>query len=626
MSVSSNRITASSSRGFTILEIMVTIGILVLIAAGVSTIFSSVAETVNRGRRVAELNRYAAQFERVMRADFESMTRDGFLVIAHQTAPGFDPTSNQYDVQLSPSDASDPDENGRPGRSRRVDEIMFFSRAQYETARRAISPGMIAKSAEAAIYYGHGQKRRPDLITNLDPSLGSQQANLFFNPFVNDNNARKNITGSDFNQAGLGTPSTDGGLNPNQYASDWALLRQVTLLANPQTSGQELPDKLFGVERINEDRQWLEDSDRQVALQPASRSIFNSLTQSGYSSPTTGYILPKWFGDRNIGGAFSSSTADPALRASGLVDIATDDLASIRTILYGLSGSTDIGMNDPSDYWPKNNLDTVQEPMDQSYEDFSEVFWEDSITSPSPADARKISFPTSGVIPPEFLNVRKWMLDAMPSIWDVEPSDPIQLARVRYEDIPTRLLFEEDAFDDSDNGDRLKTYAEANQEMLGSSVFIPQCTEFIVEWSFGYIDATITDPLHPRYKKLRWHGLERWIDANNDGIIDDSGNGFTEGEDQKVADYYNLRPPQPAISGFDRGPLPELIVGHVALLGGFGTPPTTEIAAFGYPDSAGNDWPWPKFVRVTVSIADPLDNTIEHTFQMVFDIPDASNN
>jgi|TARA_R110002073_G_scaffold104622_3_gene236340 prepilin-type N-terminal cleavage/methylation domain-containing protein len=613
------------ARGFTILEVMVTIGILVLIAAGVSSIFSSVAETVNRGRRVAELNRYAAQFERVMRVDFENMTRDGFLIIAHQTAPGINPSSGQHDVQLTPSDASDPDQNGRPGRSRRVDEIMFFSRGQYETSRRAISPGMIAKSTEAAIYYGHGQKRRPDFDASLNTSLNSHQSNLFFNPFVNDNNIRGNASGGQ-NQAGLGTPSTDGGFNPNQYASDWALLRQVTLLANPQSSGQELPDQLFGIERINADRQWLEDSDRQVALQPASRSIFNSLTESGYSTPTTGYVLPKWFGDRNIGGAVNASRADPSLRASGLVDIATDDLASIRTILYGLSGSSDTSMDDPTDYWSRSNPQQIQDPMDLSYEDFAEAFWEDTITSPNPTDARNVVLPVSGTITPEYLNVRKWMLDAMPSLWDVGPTEPIQLSRVRYEDIPTRLLYAEDEFDDSDNGDRLKTYAEANQEMLGSSVFIPQCTEFIVEWSFGYIDATITDPFHPRYKKLRWHGLERWIDANNDGIIDDSGSGFDEGEDQKVADYYNLRPNQPAIPDFDRGPRPELIVGHIATVGGFGPPPTTEIAAFGYPDASGNDWPWPKFVRVTISIADPLDNTIEETFQMVFDIPEASNN
>ena len=51
-----------------------------------------------------------------------------------------------------------------------------------------------------------------------------------------------------------------------------------------------------------------------------------------------------------------------------------------------------------------------------------------------------------------------------------------------------------------------------------------------------------------------------------------------------------------------------------------------EIAAFGYPDQFNNDWPWPKYIRITMSIADPLDQNIEETFQMVFELPDASVN
>jgi hypothetical protein len=190
--------------------------------------------------------------------------------------------------------------------------------------------------------------------------------------------------------------------------------------------------------------------------------------------------------------------------------------------------------------------------------------------------------------------------------------------------VPAQLIYDDADFAAGNNGDRARIYAEANQEMLGSSVFVPRCTEFIVEWSFGHTDYTITNPTDPRYKRVLWYGLDRWIDSNQNGVIQPAGLGLTAGQDQRVATYYGRRPDPGGIPNFDRGPSPELILGHPATIPGFGTPPEIEIATFAYPDLEGNDWPWPKFIRVTISLADPLDPTIERTFQMVFDIPDAS--
>ena len=43
-------------------------------------------------------------------------------------------------------------------------------------------------------------------------------------------------------------------------------------------------------------------------------------------------------------------------------------------------------------------------------------------------------------------------------------------------------------------------------------------------------------------------------------------------------------------------------------------------------DGDGNaiedEWPWPKLVRITMSFADPIDQTIEETFQFIIEIPD----
>ena len=309
-------------KGFTIVEMMVTIGILVLVTAGVATIFNTLGDTVAKGRKLSELNQFAARLERVMREDFEGMTRDGFLVIVNKNA------NEGNDVQLFRGEKTDIDNalfggfSSNPGRIRRSDEIMFFRTGEFETARKAIAPNMIARSHEAAIYYGHGQKRPPEL-TNANAST-----NLFFNPQPWDSNYT-NPAGIDA-RVGVNNP---GQINPNEFASDWALLRHVTLLVNPRGPGQFVPAELFGLDRNNfggTDRSYLEDSPRQYALQPAARSIFTSLSGSDSGENH------RWLYDLSTDG-------DPdqaSFRTSGLVDIVSEDLTTIRSMVQSLPVST----------------------------------------------------------------------------------------------------------------------------------------------------------------------------------------------------------------------------------------------------------------------------------------------
>jgi hypothetical protein len=37
-------------------------------------------------------------------------------------------------------------------------------------------------------------------------------------------------------------------------------------------------------------------------------------------------------------------------------------------------------------------------------------------------------------------------------------------------------------------------------------------------------------------------------------------------------------------------------------------------------------WPWPRLIRVTITLADPIDPTIETSFQFVFNTPRSRNN
>ncbi len=561
------------------IEMMVTIGVLVLVAVGVSTIFTSIGDTVDRGRKISELNRFASQIERVMREDFEHMTRDGFLVIANQYAT--DQTGTTLNVQVSNADPTP--------RPRRVDQIMFFARDQFTSARRPLVSGMTASSSEAAIWYGHGQKRPAALGTgNIDTPVSDVY--LFFNPATYDHNIPSSM------DASLGLNALGGG-NPNRFAKDWSLLRHVTLLVSPQNAGRVLPQNVYGLDRRNPaQRPFLEDSERQIALQPVARSIFGGLRGTDLSRFAVDPNPPLALSD-----PFINSPADqsvPRRRASGVVDLAVGDLAMVRSIVTSLSSRVHGGSGLGAD--PRLLFgDGVR-----TYDNFARQYFDPTNTTVDPS-----------VVSTNRRRIREWMINALPGEWDLAGGSPIELSRVRYEDVPTRIVYDEGQFANTDAGRLEQAIAESNQEMLGSSVFLPRCTEFIVEWSFGYINENITVAGDPDFKQMIWYGLDRQVDSNSNGVID-TGDKFT-------AAVYNR--------SFGRvtspiGPEELLIVGHPAGVLPAGNAP--EVACFGYFDPKGtadvsNDeiWIWPKFIRVTMSIADPTDPTIEETYQVVFEVP-----
>ncbi len=617
------------ARGFTVVEMLVVIGILVVVAVGVATIFGSVGETVARGRKLSELNQFAARIERVMREDFERMTRDGYLVIINKNA------NFGRDVQLYRGEQTNIDANlfggfsGEPGRIRRSDEIMFFARGDFETGRRAVAANMRASSNEAAIYYGHGQKRAPDL-NNI-----SGNNNYFFNPQPWDNNF------SDAVDTRLGV-ETVGRVNPNEFARDWSLLRQVTLLASPQGLGQQVPDEIFGIS--SDDpllRPLLLDSPRQIALQPAARSIFKSLSGSNRFD-ASGERINRSLYDRTLAGGAQSADFYPLnLRTSGIVDIVTQDLATMRNELQSIAVAT---TQSPSFYMDSADaffsLPTLNPPNgDRTRDFFEQRFYRTPGLAPRPGDYYQLNLgrQTAGGAwsignTAQQRNIRQWMIDGLPSAWNLNHTRPNLLASdflggVRYEDIPTRILFNESDFPISDNGTIERVFAEANQEMLGASVFVPRCTEFVVEWSYGFVDNSITDPSNPNFKRMIWYGLDRFIDSDNDGQLDQS--------DQRAAQIY--RPRNSTTAGTDptvtpavnrvQGAASELIVGRPTILG-ITSPDLVEAACFGFAtipaasQPAGAYWPWPKLVRITMSLGDPNDRDVEETYQVIFELPE----
>ncbi len=548
---------------FTLLELLVAIAIIALLAAGIATIFASVGDTVSAGKRISVINKYAALMEGVIRDDLEHLTRDGFLVIRHEYANDAGGVTGQpLDVPLY---RGDPDP-----RPRRIDELMFFARGDFASIRRPMVPGITARSNEARIYYGIGQRAEEDLSSlaigsYLYPSLGDDNIDI---------DTRVGVE-----------PTTAGSENPNRFASDWTLLRHVTLLASPPAGEPRITtqDVYDIVPTTDSARRRLRDQEWQIGLQPAAQSVFRArlehqvTVQQGTSvqiinTPRSNQMIRE--ADHEVWPRFSS----------GLIDIATDSLAEIRSVVTSAGVTPFAAEGAPTYFLPSGAFD----PRNVASYDV----------------------------------MRKWMLNALPSELSDGITDAIHphtLARMRYEDTPPLLGIPDSAV----GSERERAYREADQEMLAASAFIPRCTEFIVEWSFGWTNNNSGDL---REGQLIWFGLDRAEDdVNNDGDMDDPID--------RVAMYFNPSAPElrqlPGGAGqrdqTELNRISQLVLGRPG--GAIPANLVAQEAVFGYFDP-GNPadltddqaWPWPTMLRITMSFADPTDPSVETTTQFVVDL------
>ena len=152
----SSRISSAHAepRGFTLTELLIAVGVLVVVITAAAKIFSASSKVAAVAEANADLIQTAAAIESQIRADFASIPRNSFLVIqqvevnaAGQTqAPIVDPALGTAEI--------------------RADQIGFFTRGvrqttQYTGSQEASSANGVAntwtaESAVARVYYGHG--------------------------------------------------------------------------------------------------------------------------------------------------------------------------------------------------------------------------------------------------------------------------------------------------------------------------------------------------------------------------------------------------------------------------------------------------------------------------------------
>ena len=581
--------TAGKPRAFTLIEMMVGVGAVAIVAVGLAAIFRSVGDTVSGGRRVSVLNTYAALIESQLRRDFENMSRDGFLIIRNQwtdlDGSGLMevPTDN---LAIAPNTPRTP--------ARRIDELQFVISGDFRSARKPLLPGVEPASNTAVVYIGHGQIAPLPAV----PTLGTTPDRL---------NYKKAVPAADdvvaVLTAPLGVPSGAVGQdNPNEFPINWTLLRHQTLLVSPESEKALPVDETtiaFGFNASSaQGYEFLRNRPTQFFLQPAASSFFRSIADIW---PNIGQFGTPDRTMRFEWGIYATENYYPA-RASGVVDLATGSLAEIRARVSGMG------------VWPGQVALVAGQP-----------------TPPLPGVTPRAGVSQAQRLPLQPIDLaHAWLNDTMPTdsrnsaAASARGEQPVFAvgsagARIRYEQGPTDLLAAL-----SNPGSAYETAVRhADQLMLSSSNFVPNCVGFRVDWSFG---------LTTNNGEVVWHGLPSRESVVAGAAADILPYPFSP-VGRHDLDLVISRPPTGApvthrvTDRLIHGVTPPVTVSEMTSYFGWidptYVPSGTPTPVADSPTGQIVPWAWPRMVRVTVTLADPLDPTDERSFQYIFAVPEA---
>lgn len=713
---------AMAGRAFTLSEMLVAVAAVAVISVGLAAVFQTVGRTVTTGKRLSNLNQQAAILEAQLREDISRMTRDGILVMRHQFTNqyGFTPGS---DVRVPPLVNKVALYKGQPTaeqRARRIDELMFFSNGEFRTIRQGLIPGRTATARSARIYYGHGMRSTKVALSLID-SVGPEYNNFSLPDFRGNFNwavgqgappptARPYVLG-EATRVGETEPS------PNQYASQWTLLRHATLLTGPSTTesagwpaGTPRPSYSDSFASTTQDLNKLAtDGIFQVAGQPATPTIFRTLNDVIYMGLGFGVSA----GNRSLAMYWTPTMLPPSLNAStradiprfvsGVVDISTSDLRDLSLVVNGMiynpQGVPDQGYGvafkniDTADYSNPMKPGFLQPPIPK----IKNPFWDPTSEPSADPRVKNPSFRTFVPKPTLPANqnpqgdtnplavMQAWMLNALPTVSGVTPTVPAlentpYTAGGGYSLLGQRIRCEPELPDlrgtldlpvqaRPDNGPYLIDTARSravdtrrvDSLALVANNIATRCSEFIVEWSFGqtYPDgswAKVPDPTDPTNanrsvdvnvsRQIIWYG----------GTVNPYANGTRNSSPRLGVFHYNplnedpdnlqisAKGGQPLVPKYEPfkgltnlsndvqnySPSTYLIHGTAKRHPSYETEWASLVSYFGYVDpgftppndgEAAMPWPWPKMIRVTFTLADAADPSLEQTFQYVFDLP-----
>ena len=215
-------------RAFTLVELMVAVGLLLVVIIAVSRIFSTASKVAGLGEAVNDILQETGAIERQIRTDISRIDYDGVLVIQCVAIK-----NNANLLSSSSAPLIDPT---RPANATiRCDQLVFFSKGTQTSARFAGNQDLgpfngLARSNVSRILYGHGVQL-PDLIPQGSASSSRPDPIAFSDapllPWSFDTAASGSL---DYKYWWGGGGGVTNGTQPE--ARDWTLARQAILLAD----------------------------------------------------------------------------------------------------------------------------------------------------------------------------------------------------------------------------------------------------------------------------------------------------------------------------------------------------------------------------------------------------------
>lgn len=345
-----------ATRGFTLIEVLVAVGAVVLLTLGIGQIFRQVSKLVGTGASVAEVDQLARAVEAQLRDDFAGLSRmpasESYFAIRGRRLGDFNRnrtmdgvSQGERTVYLTPDDAdielraavADPYAQGGRGRTVRIDELSFLAQGEYRSAQPGGPANDTARQAiNARIYYGHGlrptspgdpsnnQNPNGETFDPAKPAGRDPQTNAFNYPHRQWRPDGATIAGNGAAQLQawwgdyFSPDSVSTGVNRatrNQYAGRYVLLRQAMLLSG---------GKAFKTA----------ESDRRTVV-PLLRDAENYLRGARFSGPSGDPIEDRlWGGPADAGLGF----ALPRSIRQGRTDICAQSADDVRRWFEGLEG------------------------------------------------------------------------------------------------------------------------------------------------------------------------------------------------------------------------------------------------------------------------------------------------
>jgi prepilin-type N-terminal cleavage/methylation domain-containing protein len=241
--------------GFTLVELLVAVAVVILLSIGIGQLFSNVSRLVSTGSAVAEVDALARAMEKQIRDDFERMSAlpsdETFLAIRSR---------RQREVYLTADDEEadrrqniEPGDPGSRAFSTRLDEVLFLAEAGgselFQTAQQAGDEYNTVFTPVARIMYGHALK------PVLDPDYAPDPEDIDFDTAdpANEELYRERIWyadgdfGSGPTAQGFNTtqnrfsPTNSTATGRNQFAGGFPLARHELLIAGGLAYSYEEP-------------------------------------------------------------------------------------------------------------------------------------------------------------------------------------------------------------------------------------------------------------------------------------------------------------------------------------------------------------------------------------------------